>query len=320
LRAIAATYCFFILDEDGNLDRIDMLFVIEQLKNCARLSTTSRDKIITSYFLGRVYFLINKNSDTIEAYQEVLQEISKAESTQTGAAHLEMIHIRGLTTRVMVPLCASVGRYQQALDLLINFRKFSNSTEYGDDADIIQFCSKLDASGHKAMGMLKAWSRKEKKSYMRFVYGSFVYWQATKQQVIEHTRPARRTDEMGLYMRWMTDGKTNPFQQHAIAFIYEVVLHDEVKAEEVRNNIFKMRPATYDDDRRAFDIQTVQEESWRKQAAALYRRFQATSDLKARENLLDKLESLPVLPFQHSDELQESQVGMLRAYMLRILG
>jgi hypothetical protein len=320
LRAIAATYCFFILDEDGDLDRIDLPLVVEQLNHCVRLSTTPRDKIITTYFLGRVYWLLNKNSDAIAAYGEVLEEVSIAESAQTGSADLEMISIRDQTISVIVPLCASVARYQQAVDLLIDFRKSSKSTEYGVDPRIIEFCSKQDPSGHKAMSMLKAWSRKEKKSYMRIVYGSYSYWEATKQQVIEHTRPARRTGEMALYMRWMTEGKTNPYQQHAIAFIYEIVLHDEVRAEEARNKIFKMRPAAYDADRSAFEIQTVQEESWRKQAAALYRRFQATSDLKAREHLLEKLESLPVLSFQQSEELQESQVGMLRAYMLRILG
>jgi tetratricopeptide (TPR) repeat protein len=320
LRAIAATYCFFILDEDGNLDRIDLPFVVEQLNQCVRLSTTSRDNIITLYFLGRVYCLPQKYTDAITAYRKVLEQIPKAESAQTGTADLEMIAIRDQTTQQIVPLYTSAAQYQQAVDLLIDLKQFSKSTEYGEDPDIIEYCSKLDPSGQNAMGMLKAWSRKERKSYMRFVYGSYWYWVATKQQVIEHTRPARRTGEMALYMRWMTEGKTNPYQQHAIAFIYEIVLHDEVGAEEARNKIFKMRPAAYDADMSAFEIQTVQEESWRKQAAALYRRFQATSDLKARENLLEKLESLPVLSFQQSEELQESQVGMLRAYMLRILG
>jgi hypothetical protein len=312
--------------DHGNMNDIDVPFVVEHLDKSVLSSNTSRDRIITQYLLGTIYWLLNRKDDALMAMSEVVHEIAKEEymnadpDLASTKIDPEMAVIRTQTFEGMANLCNRNGQHQQALDLWMGLRDFNTTTWEGHETEIIELCLKLDPSGHKAMTMLKSWSKKERRSYFGRIYGRSLFRCNIKQYILQRTCAASRTGEMELYMGWLQEGKPSLFQQHATALIYETVLGDEHRAGEVRRKIFSARPAIYDENKRAEDVRAVQQENWRREAAAIYRRFQATSDWKERVNLLGKIESLPILPFQHRDELQESQVGMLRAYMLRVLG
>lgn len=305
---------------------IDAPFVVEHLDQSVLSATTSRDKIITQYLLGTTYWLLDRKDDAFIAMSKAVDEIAKEEYMDTDPIFTstridpEMAVIRTQTFEGMSNLCSRNGQYQQALDLLVGLKDFDATAWDGKEIEVIGLCMNIDPSGHKAMEMLKAWSKTERRSYFSRVYGRSLRLSADKQIILRHTCPASRTGEMELYMHWLQEGKPSLFQQHATALIYEIVLDDEHRAGELRRKIFSARPAIYDKDKRAEDVRAVQQENWRREAAAIYRRFQATNHWKDRENLLGEIESLPILPFQHRDEVQESQVGMLRAYMLRVLG
>ncbi|PVI00627.1 hypothetical protein DM02DRAFT_671848 [Periconia macrospinosa] len=321
LKAITVTYFALHFKLDGSTTGGNVDFVIGQMQESAALATTSRDRMITLYFLGIFYCMLNKKADAISVFSKARREISRENLDLTSSegediVSSEVANIRELILDRLSDLLEGTGRYQEALDLRSEFKSLYNILRYNINFSIIRLCWKLDQTGQKAMDILKSWSKKERNTYFRRIYGGPV----SRADLIEHTRPPRRTAEMQLYLGWLQEADQTLYQQQVRATIYQDILHDVEKAKEVRLQLFRAKPALYDIKKRVDDIKLVQGEEWRRHAAAIYRQFLATSNPEIMESKLEELASLPVLRFQQSDELQESQVGMLRAYMLRVLG
>lgn len=261
----------------------------------------------------------------MEVFSEARCEINKENldlpsSEGEDIANSEVANIREMTLDRLSDMLEHTGRYQEALDLRLEFKPLCNITLYHMNRSIIQLCWKLDQSGKKVMEMLKSWSKKERNTYFRRIYGGLYSGPVSRTELIESIRSPRRTGELQLYMNWLHQADQTLFQRQVIATIYEDILQGLEKAKEVRLRLFRIKPSLYDSTKQVESFRLVQSVEWRRYAATIFRQFQATFDSDIRETLLEELKSLPVLQFQHSDELQESQVGMLRAYMLRVLG
>lgn len=313
---------------EGNNDTVDIDAAIKLMKQSIELAINPIEKTMTLYLFGIFYFMLKKQDDAISIFRDARSEAQRMdldsvpESIREEAMLIQELNLDRLANTVQ-----KAGDYQEALILFEERRTLKNSKfRQTIHRSILALSLKVDPSGQQAMRTLTSWPRADRTTFFEFPFRN---GPLDRGQYIELTRPARRTGKIHVLLEILHEQEV--IERHAtlrilhlrqaLSRIYLDLLRDFNRAKEVKLQILHMKPGR--EERLHWTYETfkaTQDIEWRQYAALIFSQFQSTSDISIKENLLHQLRCIPRLHFQKSDELKESQVGMLMAYMLRTLG